>query len=96
MEADTSLVRANGVVELYAIADVILNFALVVNPCYTEGDNTVGLYHALYDFVALEFGMLVVYLFYRHQHFAHCLKILFLARVLGLKGGHDTVDIHDF
>ena len=64
VETDAAFVRADGIVELHAVADVVLHFAFVVEPCYAESDDAVGLDHAFYDFVAFEFGMLVVDFFY--------------------------------
>ena len=59
------LVRAYGVVELYAITDVGLNFALVVNPCYTESHDFVGFNHTLDYASLLKLGMLIVDISYR-------------------------------
>ena len=95
MEADAALVRANGIVELHAIADVVLHFALIVNPSHAEGEDTIRLDHALYDFVALEFRMLIIDISYREEHFLHGLKVLFFARMLGLQVCHNTVNIHN-
>ncbi len=94
METETSFVGANGAVELYAVSQVGLNFALVVNPCNTESENTVGFNHTFYDFGFLKLGVLVVNLFYRFQHFVYSLKEFLLARMLGLEVGHDFINIH--
>ena len=88
VEADTAFVRANGVVELHAIADVVLYFAFVVDPGYAEGNDTVGFNHAFDDFVALELGVLVVHFFYREQYFFHCLQIFFFTGMLGFQVSH--------
>ncbi len=64
METDTAFVGANSVVELYAIAYVVLYFALVVNPGDAESEDTVGLYHTFDQTCFLELGVLVVNLFY--------------------------------
>ncbi len=61
METDATFVRADGIVELHAVTYVVLNFALVVNPGYTESEDTVGFDHTFDDFVAFEFRVLVVY-----------------------------------
>ena len=60
MEADSSLIRTNRIVELYAIANVGLPFALVVYPRNAEGENAVGFNHSFNDFCFFEFGMFVV------------------------------------
>ncbi|CDE58517.1 uncharacterized protein BN799_00556 [Prevotella sp. CAG:873] len=95
METDTAFIRAYSVVELYAVAYIVLDFALIINPSNAEGEDTVRLDHALYDFIALEFGVLVVDLFNRHEDFLHCLEILFLARVLSFQVKHDFINIHN-
>ena len=74
METDTALVGTDSIVELHAIADVVLHFALVVNPGYTEGEDAVGLYHTLDDAGLLEFRMLIVNFFYAEKHFLHSLE----------------------
>ena len=94
MESDTSLVGTDSVVELHAVADVVLHLTLVVDPSHTECEDAVGLYHTLDDAGLLEFRMLVVDFFYAHQHFLHCLKILLLAGMLSLKTGHDLINVH--
>ena len=96
METNTAFVRANGIVELNAVADVILYFTLVVNPGYTESEDAVGLYHALYDASFLEFRVLVVNLFYAEKNLFYGLKEFLLAGMLGLQVGHDLINVHAF
>ena len=60
MEAQTTLVRANGAVELYTITKVGLNLTLIVNPSYTESEDALGLNHALNDLSFLKLRMLVI------------------------------------
>ena len=95
VETDTAFIRAYSVVELYAVAYIVLDFALIINPSNAEGEDTVRLDNALYDFIALELGVLVVDLFNRHEDFLHCLEILFLARVLSFQVKHDFINIHN-
>ncbi len=85
MEADTAFVRADGVVELYAIADVVLNFTFVVNPSYAECEDAVRFNHALDDACFLELGVLVVNVFYAEENFFHCLEKFFFTRVFSFK-----------
>ena len=96
METDAALVRANGIVELNAVADVVLHFALVVNPGDAEGEDAVRLNHALYDASFLELRVLVVDFFYTEKNFFDGLKELLLAGMLGLQVGHDLIDVHVF
>lgn len=94
METDAAFVRTYRLVELYAVAEVGLHLAFVVDPCHAEGDDAVGLYHAFDDACFLKFGMLVVDILHAHQHFFDCLEIFFFARVFRLKGAHDIIYIH--
>ena len=64
MEAQATLVGANGAIELHTVADIYLHFALVVHPGHSEGDDTLGLYNALYDFCFLKLGMTVIDILY--------------------------------
>lgn len=95
METNAAFIRADGIVELHAIAEVVLNLALIVNPCHTESYDAVGFNHSFDNLVAFELGMLVVDLFNRHEDFVYCLKVFLLARMLGLQGGHDCVYVHN-
>ncbi len=96
METDSAFVRADGVVELHAVADVVLNFAVVVEPCHTEGDDAVGFDHALDDAVSFKLGVTVVDVFNRKKHLAHCLQVLFFSRMLCFQGVHDIIYIHSY
>ena len=95
MEADAALVRADGVVKLYAVAQVILYLAAVVEPGHAESDDTVGLDHTLDDLVAFKLGVTVVDVLNRHEHLMHGLQVFLLTRMLGLQVGHDFFDIHN-
>ena len=65
MEADTPLIRADGIVELYTVSNVYMDLAGIVDPRYAEGDDTIRLYEALDDGCLLELRVLVVDFFYR-------------------------------
>ncbi len=95
VETQTALVRTDRAVELYAVAEVGLYFALVVNPGYTEGEDTVRLNDALNDLGLLEFGVLVVHLFDGFENLAYCLQIFAFARVAKLEICHQFLNIHD-
>ena len=95
METDASFVRADGIVELHAVADIVLNFAFVVDPCHAECDNAVGFDHAFDYLVTFEFRMLVIHVLNREKNFLHSLKVFFFARMLGFQVGHDMVNIHN-
>ncbi len=94
VEADTPLVRADSVVELHAVADVVLDLAVVVNPGDAERYDAVRLDHALDDAVLLELGMLVVDVGNGEEHLAHCLQVFLFARMLGFQAVHDAIYIH--
>ena len=94
MEAQTALVRTDGAVELYAVAQVHLYLALVVDPGHAERDDALGFHDALYDFGLLELGVLVVDVLDRLQHFAYCLQVLQLARMFALQALHDFFNFH--
>ena len=95
MEADTTLVWANGIIELNTVTQVSLHFAAVVHPCHTERKDTVGLHKALDDFSFFKLRVLVIDVFNRQQHFLHSLKVLTFSRMLGLKRSHNTLNIHN-
>ena len=78
METDTALVWADSIIELNAIADIVLNLALVVNPGDAESDDTVRLDHTLDDFCFFEFRMLVVDVLNTDKDFLHCLKVFIM------------------
>lgn len=76
METQTALVGTNGAVELYAVTRVDMHFTFVVDPGHTEYVDALGLYETLNNTGFLEFGMLVVHILDRNEHFFHCLKEL--------------------
>ena len=73
VETQSAFVRANGSVELHTVTEVRLYLALVVNPCYAEREDTVGLNHALDDLRTLKLRMLVVGLLDRLENFLYSL-----------------------
>ena len=73
VETQTALIRTNGTVELYTVADVHLYLALVVDPGHTEGDDTFRLHNTLNNLCFFEFRVLVVHVLDRLQHFPYCL-----------------------
>ena len=94
MEAQAALVRADGAVELHAVAEVHLHLALVIDPGHAERDDALGFYEALDELGLLELGVLVIDLFNAHEHLAHGLQVLFLAWMFGLQVGHDGFNLH--
>ena len=95
METDTAFVRANGVVELHAIAQICLDFTLVVHPRYAERKDAVGFYQTFDNLGLLEFRMLVIDIFDGKKHFLDGLKIFRFAGMFCLQRGHDTFNIHN-
>ena len=73
VETQSALIRTDGTVELYAVADVHLHFSLVVNPRYTEGGDALRFHNALDDLCLLKLRMLVIYILDGFQHFSYCL-----------------------
>lgn len=89
METKTAFVRADGAIELHTVTEVSLHFAFVVNPGYTESEDTVRLHETLYDFCLFKFRMLVVNFLDRLENLLNCLKVLFFLAVLRLKLSHN-------
>ena len=94
METQTALVGTDSVIELDTIAGINLNIALVVYPSHLESELTIGLNDTLSDTVSLEFGVLIVDLFYGHQYLTYGLKILFLTGMTEFEIRHKFVYIH--
>ncbi len=84
MEPQSALVGTDSTIELHSIADVHLHLALIVGPGHAELDDTLRLHKALYNLSLLKFGMLIVDIGYRQQHFPHSLQILRFTGVLSL------------
>ena len=94
MEAQATLVGANGTVELDTVAQVHLHLALVVHPGHAERDDALRLDDALYNLGLLKLGVLVVDILDGLQHLSDCLKVLLFARVLALQALHDFLYFH--
>ena len=94
METQSALVRADGAVKLYAVADVDLYLTLVVNPGHAESRDALGLDKALDNLCLLELGMLVIYIFNGDEHFSYCLQILCFAWMLVLQLLHNCLYVH--
>ena len=71
METETSLVRADGTVKLYAVSVVYLNLSLIIYPGNTEHDN------ALRSGQTLQKGILTKSFFIGFNHYAERFKNLF-------------------
>ncbi len=94
METQTAFVRADSAVELNAVTEVRLYFALVIYPCDAEGEDTVRFDHSLHDFRLFKFGVLVVHLFNRLQNLLYRLQVLCFPRVLRSKLRHNSLYFH--
>ena len=76
METQSTLVGADGTVELYAVAQVHLNLTFVVDPGHAERDDTLRFYNTLHNLSFLKLRMLIVDVLDTFQYFAYGLKIL--------------------
>ena len=94
METETTLVRANCVVELYAVTDIYMYLTGVVCPGHTERENTVWLNDTFDDAILFEFGMLIVHILDREENLFNCLEEFFFARVLSLQLGENLICLH--
>ena len=73
VESQSTLIRADGAVELHAVAQVHLYLALVVDPGHTEGNDALGFHDALHDLRLLELGVLVIHILDALQHLSDSL-----------------------
>ena len=94
MEAQSTLVRANGTVELHAVTQVDLDVAVVIHPRHTEGNDALGFYQSFYQFDTFKLRMLVIDLLNGDEYFLDCLQILFLSWVTSLQLAHDVFNLH--
>ena len=96
MEAETSLVRADSAVILYAVAEVYMDFTVVINPRYTESDDTLWLYETLDNLSALKLRMLIIYVFHGFEYLTNCLKVFIFTWVLGSQVLHNFLYVHGY
>ena len=78
VEADAPLVWSDSVVVLDAVAGIYLYLAVVIDPCDTESENSVGDTEPLNKVVRFKFGMLVILFFNGVQYLLYGLIILWL------------------
>ena len=81
MEADATLERADGVVELDPEAAVDVHLVLVIHPRHAEDDRALGLDHPLVDVGLDELRMALDGRFQGFHDLGHGLMELVLARV---------------
>ena len=80
MQAQAALVRADGGVELHAVAAVHMHLARVVHPGNTELNEAFRLHHTLQNALLFQFGMLFHISLQALQHLAHSLQKFGFAR----------------
>ena len=81
MEAQAALVRADGAVELDAVAAVDLHLALIIDPGHTEADDALGLDQTLDQAGFFVLGVLLHHGLDALQNLADCLQKL---RLIGI------------
>ena len=91
MEPQSSLVGADGGVELNPIAPIHMDSSLVVHPGHPEGDDPLGLHEGLHNALFFILGVLVDDLVQALQELQHGLVELPLVRVPGDYLGVDTL-----
>jgi hypothetical protein len=94
MEADSTFVRANGIVELNPVTRVGLDFAIIVNPSNPKLKDAVGLGNALDDFVRIVLWVFVYKVHNGFQYFFYSLEKFFLTWVFLLKVIHYPFEVH--
>ena len=95
METDTALVRTNGHVVLYTVSHVCLYVALVINPRYTECEDSVWNTESLNKISFLKLWVLVVNVLYRLKHLLYCLKIFRFIWKSFLKAFYYVFSVHN-
>ena len=76
VEADSSLVRADSIVVLYAVTHIGLDITTVVYPVDTELYDTIRHTQALYQVHTVKLRMLVILLLNGSQNLTDCLDVL--------------------
>ena len=62
MEPQSTFIRANGTIELHAVANVYMHLAFIVGPWHAERDNTFRLNQSFNEFCFFKFGVLIIYI----------------------------------
>ena len=93
MKTDTSFVRADSAVHLYAETTVDLYFSLVVHPRHAEHDHTLRLYHAFQHFLLTQIRVSHDNGSYALNYLADGLMKLILARIFSDEVRHKSVHI---
>ena len=94
VETQTAFVRSNRVVELYTVTGVDLDFALVVNPFYTESEDTVRFNHTFDNLVLFILGMCFHIILDGIQHFLYSLEEQRFVRMFFLQISQDFFYVH--
>ena len=81
MQPQAALIRADGGIELHAIAAVDLHAPLIVHPADAEGDHALGLHDALGDVGLFQLRTAVEHALQRFQHLIDGLKVFLFVRV---------------
>ncbi|MPN34945.1 hypothetical protein SDC9_182439 [bioreactor metagenome] len=73
MKTQTSLVWANGIVELNSVTKIHLHFPFIIDPWHLKCKDTIRLNKAFGNFGLFKLGMLIVHINNGTQHFPNCL-----------------------
>ena len=96
VEAQATLIGADGAVELDPIAPVHVDDPLVILPGHPEGDEALGLHQAVHDALLDQLGPLVDHGDQGREHLVHRLVEFGLAGVAGDHPLHQLVEIRVF
>ena len=92
METDAALVGADGAVHLHTETAVDLHVSIIVQPRNAENDHTFRLRDAFKDLLIDQIRTVNDIVGQRGRHNSNCLMELGFPGVLGLDGGHETLD----